>query len=83
MRHEVGGEVYVTWYCHLDAAFVKVGDALKAGGYIGAMGSTGNSTGMHLHFNLQWIGKGLSGYVIPDAVDPALYFTQAPVALAA
>lgn len=83
VRHEVGGEVYVTWYCHLDAAFVKVGDALKAGGYIGAMGSTGNSTGMHLHFNLQWIGKGLSGYVIPDAVDPALYFTQAPVALAA
>lgn len=77
VRHEVGGDVYVTWYCHLDAMFVKVGDVLKQGAYIGAMGSTGNSTGMHLHFNLQWIGHGLSGYAVSDVIDPTPYIVPA------
>ena len=83
VEHNVGGDVFRTWYCHLEVVLVKVGDTVKSGAYLGIMGSTGNSTGLHLHFNLQWLGKGLPGYVIADAVDPTPYFAQASVALAA
>ena len=77
LEHDVGGDVYRTWYCHLDKAFVTVGQTVKQGDYLGIMGTTGNSTGVHLHFSLQWIGHGLSGFVLPDVVDPTPYFEQA------
>jgi len=40
-----------TWYCHLSKATISSGQRVKAGDVIGNMGSTGNSTGSHLHFN--------------------------------
>lgn len=40
-----------TWYCHLKENYVSVGQRVKAGDLIGIMGSTGNVTGKHLHFN--------------------------------
>jgi murein DD-endopeptidase MepM/ murein hydrolase activator NlpD len=40
---------------------------------VGRAGTTGRSTGVHLHFALQYFGHGLSGYVINDVVDPAPY----------
>ena len=39
-----------TLYAHLEHTFVNLGDNLAAGQFIGAMGSTGKSTGDHLHF---------------------------------
>jgi len=84
LRHAVGAETYNTWYCHMEKAFVKVGDTVQQGDYIGVMGSTGNSTGVHLHLNVQHVGRGQSGYVISDAVDPLAYIqTTQSLSLAA
>jgi murein DD-endopeptidase MepM/ murein hydrolase activator NlpD len=42
-----------TLYGHLSTALVKVGDAVTQGQPVGLEGSTGNSTGPHLHFELR------------------------------
>src|SRR5690606_31541387 len=42
---------------HLDKAFKKLGDIVKAGEQIGTIGSTGRSTGSHLHFQVSKGGK--------------------------
>lgn len=41
-----------TMYCHLQENYVVLGQLVKKGDKIGTMGSTGNSTGAHLHLNL-------------------------------
>jgi murein DD-endopeptidase MepM/ murein hydrolase activator NlpD len=40
-------------YCHLSSAGVVNGQPVTAGNVIGALGSSGNSTGPHLHFEIQ------------------------------
>lgn len=47
----------VTRYLHLSAQEVEVGDAVWAGKLIGRQGSTGNSTGPHLHFEVLQSGQ--------------------------
>lgn len=42
----------VTWYAHM-SAFVKTSGAVKAGEVIGRIGSTGNTTGPHLHLEVR------------------------------
>lgn len=76
--HEWGDQTYVTWYGHLSAVTVKQGDFVLAGQKIGIAGTTGFSSGIHLHLTLQHIGKGLKGYVVDDVVDPEPYFRLAP-----
>ena len=42
-----------TYYGHCSKLYVKVGQTVKAGDTIAAVGSTGNSTGNHLHFEIR------------------------------
>ncbi len=57
------------YYCHLAGVFIKPGDPLPAGEPIALMGSTGNSTGPHLHFAIRLVAgggyPGFQGYVNP------------------
>jgi murein DD-endopeptidase MepM/ murein hydrolase activator NlpD len=48
---------YITLYAHLTELFVKEGDVVAQGQIIGTIGSTGNSTGPHLHFEIRDFGR--------------------------
>lgn len=58
-----------TLYGHLSAALVKVGQIVNQSQPIGLEGSTGNSTGAHLHFELR---------INQKPVDPAPYLPPGP-----
>ena len=46
-----------TYYGHCSKLYVSAGDTVDAGEKIAAVGSTGNSTGNHLHFEIRLNGK--------------------------
>lgn len=52
--HKNGVETY---YGHCSKLYVSAGDTVEAGEKIAAVGSTGNSTGNHLHFEIRLNGK--------------------------
>ena len=54
ISHGNGVESY---YGHCSKLYVKVGQTVKAGDTIAAVGSTGNSTGNHLHFEIRVNGE--------------------------
>ena len=49
-----------TWYGHTSKMYVKVGQEVKAGDVIAAVGSTGNSTGPHLHLEIRLNGVAIN-----------------------
>lgn len=51
------GNGYITTYSHLSSIKVDVGDTVKKGETIGGMGSTGRSTGVHLHYEVHKNGQ--------------------------
>jgi len=56
IRHDDGFE---TRYAHLSAVHVKPGDRVEVGQDVGAVGTTGHSTGPHLHFEIRKEGQAL------------------------
>jgi murein DD-endopeptidase MepM/ murein hydrolase activator NlpD len=46
------GNDWQTLYAHLSQINVVCGESVGQGGVVGLMGSTGNSTGSHLHFEM-------------------------------
>jgi len=61
------GNGYQTLYAHLSSTRAYCGQSVSQGQYIGSSGSTGNSTGAHLHFEVRYLG----GFVSPWFVLPA------------
>ena len=61
------GNGLISMYFHLHEMFVEQGDEVSRGSLIGTVGSTGRSTGPHLHFGVRWQG---------ERVDPALLLAE-------
>ncbi len=51
------GDGYESRYLHMHHSIVHQGDSIRQGQVIGYVGSTGNSTGPHLHLTLRYQGK--------------------------
>ena len=51
------GDGYSSLYAHMSARYVNTGDSVSKGQMIGRVGSTGNSTGPHLHFEIRYYGE--------------------------
>ena len=66
IRHDNG---LVTRYAHLRRIDAKGGDSVDAGETIGGLGSSGRSTGPHLHFEVRINGR---------AVNPRPFLETAP-----
>lgn len=60
------GDGLTTRYAHLSRVLVKVGDHVEAADAVGLSGTTGRSTGPHLHYEVRRNGK---------AVDPMRFLT--------
>lgn len=61
------GQGFITMYCHLDEALVKVGQEVGRGDVLGRVGATGRATGPHLHWNVSLNG---------NRVDPAIFLRK-------
>jgi peptidoglycan hydrolase-like protein with peptidoglycan-binding domain len=70
VRHRLG---YTTWYAHLSTITTFVGEQVSGGTRLGYVGSTGNATGPHLHFELR-------KNAVP--IDPMPYLLQTVAARA-
>lgn len=54
LTHKVNGQTVLTRYAHMpELSTLKVGDEVKKGDIIGKVGSSGGSTGPHLHFEVR------------------------------
>ena len=54
-------------FLHLSRLDVKVGDVVKQGDVIGAVGSTGRSTGPHLHWGMTWFDVKIDPLLVLEA----------------
>lgn len=64
---KMGGTAYTTHYAHLASYSVSAGQTVKKGQVIGRVGTSGSSTGYHLHFEIRQNGT---------AVNPMQFFSS-------
>ena len=74
ITHVVNGQVWTTVYAHMSSVSVSAGQRVSQGQNIGAMGSTGNSTGSHLHFEIHRGGYSYSSSSAGNTVNPLSFF---------
>jgi murein DD-endopeptidase MepM/ murein hydrolase activator NlpD len=60
IRHAYG---FVTLYGHLSACYVPEGEEVRSGKVIGFIGSSGKSTGNHLHYEVRKYGRPVRPYI--------------------
>lgn len=59
-----------TLYAHMDAIYARDGEVVESGSTLGTVGTTGTSTGDHLHF-------GVYDLATQDVIDPTSYIASA------
>ncbi|MFJ7825229.1 murein hydrolase activator EnvC family protein [Psychrobacillus sp. NPDC096623] len=72
VTHSIDGQTFTSLYAHLSSIKVGVGQVVSKGQIIGAIGTTGNSTGPHLHFEIHagnWEG------MAKNSVNPMRYIS--------
>jgi peptidoglycan hydrolase CwlO-like protein len=72
ITHSINGQIYTTVYAHQQKLLVHDGEVVSKGQQIGVMGSTGDSTGQHLHFEVhkgEWV-KNTVNAIDPRSVIP-------------
>lgn len=72
VTHSIDGQTFTSLYAHLSSIKVGVGQVVSKGQIIGAIGTTGNSTGPHLHFEIHignWEG------MAKNSVNPLRYIS--------
>jgi murein DD-endopeptidase MepM/ murein hydrolase activator NlpD len=90
LLHKIDGKHYTTLYAHMkdDSLKVKKGQKVEAGQMLGKMGTTGMSTGKHLHWELRlgkvhtWDANG-KNYIEPIGFFKALIAKEKAIASAA
>lgn len=76
VAHQGGLE---TLYGHLSAHAAEPGQYVNAGDLIGYAGSTGRSTGPHLHFELRFLGEQFDPCKVISPVDGSLYSSRTTI----
>lgn len=74
IAHVINGQVWTTVYAHMSSVSVSAGQRVSQGQNLGGMGSTGNSTGSHLHFEIHRGGYSYSSSSAGSTVNPATFF---------
>ncbi len=59
----------ISMFFHLSEIAVEAGDTVAAGDPIGKVGSTGRSTGPHLHVGVRWIGARIDPYLLFESPE--------------
>lgn len=70
VTHSIDGQIFTTVYAHLSSINTSAGQQVAKGQFIGKIGTTGASTGPHLHFEMHIGNWSASG---PSAVNPLRY----------
>lgn len=73
IQHANGIETY---YAHLSKILVKPGDKVISGDIVGLGGSTGHSTGPHLHFETRYMGVAFDPAMVVDYKNQQLVSTN-------